>query len=69
LHHAATLFGPTVAAQPHELDLRPGPRPVQVGNKHHCTFEESNHDEIVRDRAGDLRGERINPYGNFRRAE
>jgi hypothetical protein len=62
VHRTAALCGKAIAAQPHELDLGAGSRPVEraheVGGKHRSTLQQPNHDEIVGDRPCDLGGER-----------
>ena len=73
LHGPAGLLCKTVARQPHEFDLEAGARTVEradeVGDKHPCTLEHADHDEIGRERARDLRGQRIDPCGDLRSAE
>jgi hypothetical protein len=62
-------FGETVAGQLHELDLGGCTRPVEragkVGDRHRGTLEQADRDEIGRDRAHDLRGERFDPRGDL----
>jgi hypothetical protein len=73
LHRTAALLGETIAAQPHELDLGPGARTVQrageIGDKHRGTLEQPDHNEIGRNRARDLHGERVDPGGDLHRGE
>src|SRR5713226_7103898 len=70
---AAAHFGKTVTAQPHELDLGAGSDPVEcadeVGDKHRCTLEQRDDDEVVRGLLRDLGGERLDPRGDLRLAD
>jgi hypothetical protein len=73
MHVTAALLGEAVAAQPYELNLGAGPSPVEgagkVGDKHRCTLEQLNHDEIARNRPRDLAGKRFDPCSYYRFAK